>query len=92
MPDSEYSKGGPKKYKRTFERQYDSGVWLGSDGTDIDEAIESLEGVSCATAALPLRLSDEILPRRTLTPSPEELAQRQIDLCLETGNETIDLS
>lgn len=92
MPDSEYLNRDHKKSKRTFERQYDSGVWLGSDGTDIDEAIESLEGVSCATAGLPLRPSDEVPPRRNLTPSPEELAQRQIDLCLETGNETIDLS
>jgi hypothetical protein len=92
IPDPEYSIRDLKKSMRTFERQYDSGVWLGSDGTDIDEAIESLESVSCATTDLPLRPSGEVLPPRTLTPSPEELAQKQIDLCLETGNETIDLS
>lgn len=81
-----------KKPKRTFARQYDSGVWLGSDGTDIDEAIEGLESVSCAARDLPLRQSGELPMARHLTPSPEELAQAQIDLCLETGNETIDLS
>jgi hypothetical protein len=81
-----------KKTKRTFERQFDSGVWLGSDGTDIDEAIEGLESVSCATADLPFRRSGVVPSPRKLTPSPEELAQKQIDLCLETGHETIDLS
>jgi hypothetical protein len=92
IPDSEYSIRDPKKSKRTFERQYDSGVWLGSDGTDTDDAIENLESVSCASTNLPLRPSGEMPARQNLTPSPEELAQRQIDLCLETGNETIDLS
>jgi hypothetical protein len=90
--DAELSNPGPKKSKRTFERQYDSGVWLGSDGTDVDEAIETLEGVSCEAAKLPFRSSEDAFPRRNLTPTPEELAQKQIDLCLETGNETIDLS
>ena len=92
IPESEYSNRDPKRSKRTFERQYDSGVWFGSDGTDMDETIESLESISCATTDLPLRPSGEIPAPRNLTPSPEELAQKQIDLCLETGNEIIDLS
>lgn len=92
IPESEYSNRDPTKSKRTFERQYDSGVWLGSDGTDIDDAIESFESVSCAITDLPIRPSAEVYAPRNLTPSPEELAQKQIDLCLETGNEIIDLS
>ena len=79
-----------KKPKRTFERQFDSGVWLGSDGTDVDEATEGLQSIN-ETWNLPVRPS-----RATQTkdepPSPEVLARGQIELCLEDGNESIDLS
>jgi hypothetical protein len=88
----QYSKPheNPKKSKRTFERQFDSGVWLGSDGTDLDETTEGLQTIN-ETWKLPVRQS-----RATKTkddpPSPEVLAQGQIELCLEEGNESIDLS
>jgi hypothetical protein len=80
----------PKKGKRSFERQFDSGVWLGSDGTDSDETIESVQFIN-ETWRLPVRPS-----RSTQTkdepPSPEQLARSQVELCLEEGNESIDLS
>lgn len=79
----------PKKSKRTFERQFDSGVWLGSDGTDFDESLESI--LPNNEWKLPVRQS-----RATQTkdepPAPEMLAQGHIELCLEEGNENIDLS
>lgn len=90
--DSQESQGreSPKKSKRIFERQFDSGVWLGSDCTDADEAIEGLLSIN-ETWNLPVRQSRFIQPKNE-TPSPEELARGQIELCLEEGNESIDLS
>jgi hypothetical protein len=78
-----------KKSKRRFERQFDSGVFLGSDGTDVDEAPEGIEFVNAS--ALPLR-SSRIAQTRHLELSPEELARGQIQRCLEDGTEGIDLS
>lgn len=40
-----------KKGKRKFERQFDSGVSLGSDGTEADE--EELDNVLSTTSKLP---------------------------------------
>jgi hypothetical protein len=79
-----------KKSKRTFERQFDSGVWLGSDGTDVDEATEGLQSIN-KTWNLPVRPS-RTTQTRDEPPSPEVLARGQIELCLEDGNESIDLS
>jgi hypothetical protein len=81
----------PKKGKRTFERQFDSGVWLGSDGTDVDEATEGFESIN-DTWNLSVRQSRATQTSKDESPSPEELARGQIDLCLEEGNESIDLS
>ena len=90
--DSQESQGheNRKKSKRTFERQFDSGVWLGSDGTDVDEATEGLQSIN-ETWNLPVRPS-RVAQTRDKPPSPEVLARGQIELCLEDGNETIDLS
>jgi hypothetical protein len=77
---------GPKRSKRTFHRDFDSGVFLGSDGTDIEDVIEELKTPN-GTFKLPL-----MQVRMPKLPSPEELARNHIDLCLEEGNETIDLS
>jgi hypothetical protein len=103
-PDSNHDsqKPGSKKSKRTFERRFDSGVWLGSDGTDVtdgtdvDETTEGLGTFSGATTALPMRQSRAIrtfrTPQNFTLSAEEELAQREIELCLDDGNETIDLS
>ena len=77
-----------KKCKRKLERQFDSGVFMGSDGTDIDEPMEEFES---GTASLPLRQS-RIIQKEKAAPTPEELAQGQIQRCLEDGDESIDLS
>lgn len=76
------------KGKRVFERQYDSGVFLGSDCTDMDDSINGIQEASLST---PLPLSQ---PRSTQNsePTAEELARKQIENCIEHGIENIDLS
>lgn len=78
-----------KKTKRTFERQFDSGVFMGSDGTDFDDVLEELETKNAPTLPLPLRHSRGTAK---LLPTPEELVKGQIQRCLEEGNESVDLS
>jgi hypothetical protein len=77
-----------KKSKRRLERQFDSGVFMGSDGTDMDESMEEFES---GPTALPLRQSRATQISKSVQ-TPEELACGQIQRCLEDGNETIDLS
>ncbi|KAG0650493.1 Leucine-rich repeat SHOC-2 [Hyphodiscus hymeniophilus] len=88
--DSQDFPDNPKKSKRTFERQFDSGVWLGSDGTDLDESADGMLSNN-ESWNLPMRQSRAIQTKDD-PPSPEVLAREQIELCLEEGNESIDLS
>ncbi|KAH0593735.1 hypothetical protein MHUMG1_08486 [Metarhizium humberi] len=77
------------KPKRKLARQFDSGVYLGSDGTEGDDlASEVLE--------MPLRsklpqLSERPQPLIPAVSKAELLAREKIQSCLEQGNETIDL-
>jgi hypothetical protein len=80
-----------KKSKRIFERQFDSGVFMGSDATDIDDVLEELESKTAPTLPLPLRHSRGTQSAKPL-PTPEELVKGQIQRCLEEGNESVDLS
>lgn len=72
-----------RRSRRIFERKFDSGIFMGSDGTDMSDgdALE-LEGPS----RLPFRTNEG------KKQSPEDLAQQHIARCLETGVEAIDLS
>ena len=80
-----------RKGRRTLQRQFDSGVFMGSDGTDVEETTDESEpGNRLLNSTLPLRQSRATQTARR--PSAEELAQSQIADCLETGNENIDLS
>ncbi|KAG9240767.1 hypothetical protein BJ878DRAFT_429576 [Calycina marina] len=82
--------------KRAFKRQYDSGVFLGSDGTEVDEGLEEFQ--QSVYANLPLRQwnssqnssQNSIIVKRQDT--PEAWAKREIERCLEEGIEVIDLS
>jgi hypothetical protein len=88
------SKLGTPKKKRTFERHYDSGVFLGSDESDhvdMDEAAEELESVT-VTARQPTRQWFSNQPTEKDEPSAEALVRQQIERCLENGNESIDLA
>lgn len=77
------------KPKRKLARQFDSGVYLGSDGTEGDDlAAEVLE--------MPLRSKLPQLEERPQALAPvvskaELLAREKIQTCLEQGDETIDL-
>jgi hypothetical protein len=78
-----------KRSKRKLERQFDSGVFMGSDGTDIDESTEELVSGDSGPTSLPLR-QPRVIEKAVTT--PEELARSQIQRCLEDGDESIDLS
>lgn len=77
--DSAFSEDRPAmpamKSKRTFERNFDSGVYLASDGVESD-TFESIE--------IPTR---DIIPRIS---EKERALRANIDACLESGDETID--
>lgn len=77
---------GGKKH-RSFKRQYDSGVFLGSDGTDMDDGIEESESVYANLALRQWNSSQNTVKQE---PTPEELVREHIEHCLETGNETIE--
>ncbi|RDW77484.1 hypothetical protein BP6252_05537 [Coleophoma cylindrospora] len=86
------------KSKRTLARQFDSGVWLGSDGTEEDFA-EGLEhhGVpSFINPRAPIALSyDHVRKLPTSQESStaaEDRARQQIGECLDEGTEDIILS
>lgn len=90
--DNSQETEGTKKVERRFERKYDSGVFMGSDGTDLDEVMEVMERKQTG-AGLPVR-QPRTSPRVSqLEKSREEIwVERQIQQCLEDGNESIDLS
>ncbi|KAG5943888.1 hypothetical protein E4U53_006992 [Claviceps sorghi] len=72
------------KRERKLVRQFDSGVYLGSDGSD-DLSSEELE--------LPARSRLPQLDQRPSVPTlsrAELLARDKIRLCLEKGDETVD--
>lgn len=93
MTGSEEREEGDKQ-KRSFKRQYDSGVFLGSDSTDMDDVVGETSAPGSIYANLSLRKWDSSQPGSQNTvrhePAPEELARNHIELCLETGNETIE--
>ncbi|KAI3326899.1 hypothetical protein HD806DRAFT_531495 [Xylariaceae sp. AK1471] len=77
------------KPKRAFERDFDSGVWMGSDGSvDADEDF-TMEIESLPESKLP-QLQN---PRSVPSIAPEELIVRtRIDAAIDDGNPDIDLS
>ncbi|KND87810.1 hypothetical protein TOPH_07600 [Tolypocladium ophioglossoides CBS 100239] len=84
--DSTFSEGiiVPKQSKRTLARQVDSGVFLGSDGTDGEDIMDALD--ITVRSKLP-QLDKRPIPRV----SEAELAAREkIRVCIEQGDETID--
>ncbi|PNY27506.1 Uncharacterized protein TCAP_02572 [Tolypocladium capitatum] len=74
----------PKQSKRTLARQVDSGVFLGSDGSDVEDVTDALD--------IPARCKLPQLDKRSVPRVSEaELAAREkIRTCIEQGDETID--
>ncbi|ROT35434.1 hypothetical protein SODALDRAFT_248764, partial [Sodiomyces alkalinus F11] len=76
------------KPKRTLTRQLDSGVWMGSDGTDSDDFLDDL-----AIATQPKLPQWQRPPRRQPVILPVEgFIRRRIQDCLHQGKEDVDLS
>lgn len=98
-PDN--STDDPQMGRRRLQRQFDSAVWLGSDGTEGDEDAEHFKAGQVPVT--PDRSQQTVVIRPASTPyrsarksrdaqTPEELARTQIELCLETGKADLDLS
>ncbi|KAG9230631.1 hypothetical protein BJ875DRAFT_431267 [Amylocarpus encephaloides] len=81
-----------KKSKRTLERRYDSGVFMGSDGTDLDEIMDVMQDMDIKSPQLALRQFGNPIQQPIPIPTAEKMARNQIARCLEDGDETIDLS
>ncbi|UKZ56767.1 hypothetical protein TrVGV298_010608 [Trichoderma virens] len=75
----------PIQTKRFLKRDFDSGVFLGSDATDGEDLMDGLE--LPALPKLP-QLGTRAVPRLS---QAEIDALRKIQDCLESGNEAIDL-
>lgn len=77
----------PVKQKRRFQRQVDSGVFMGSDGTDLEEsAVEQ-------RITIPVPLVPHPPKSKIALHTPKDVhAQTRIEKCLEKGEENIDLS
>lgn len=83
--DSAYSDGQPlPKPKRTLRRQLDSGVYLGSDGTDTDDMPELPVVLTTPTRPIVVR------PNLSRLSDAERAAREKIRVCLEKGEESID--
>ncbi|KAK6820835.1 leucine Rich Repeat family protein [Apiospora arundinis] len=76
------------KTKRTFQRQFDSGVWMGSDiSTDMEEV-----GMEIGQTVNP-KIPQLNVSRPVAVPSPAESeAQRRIIEAIELGRENLDLT
>lgn len=91
---------GERKPKRTLQRQFDSAVWLGSDSTEDDDDAEFSTHVHTPDSfneppiVIPRvgKINRHVAQATRVDPTPEELAEKVIGLCLETGREDIDLS
>ena len=83
-----------KPAKRTLERQVDSGVWLGDDGTDVEDSIESppLPSSSQLPELKPRQRSGFQRVPSLVVSSAEAAARRKIQQCVDEGDEDVDLS
>lgn len=77
--------------KRTLRRQYDSGVWMGSDISSSDEAVlhPQAPALSPGTASKHRHLITE---HQQPSVSPEVAAIKVVTNCVENCDENVDLS
>ncbi|ATZ50960.1 hypothetical protein BCIN_06g04240 [Botrytis cinerea B05.10] len=77
----------PVRNKRTLNKKVDSGVFMGSDGTDVEDLVMENEKKAWS---IPV---PSPLKSRILVNTPRDIhAQKRIEKCLEDGQEYIDLS
>ncbi|KAI1741989.1 hypothetical protein F4680DRAFT_51580 [Xylaria scruposa] len=89
--DSTFSEAvGPQpKRKRAFERQWDSGVWMGSDGSvELDE--DFIPGMEPSPESKLPQLQNAP-PHPSVAPE-EQIVRDRIDAAVEEGNPEIDLT
>ncbi|KAH9895383.1 hypothetical protein F4778DRAFT_783739 [Xylariomycetidae sp. FL2044] len=87
--DSTFSEEGPivPKPKRSFKRQFDSGVWMGSDSSiDLDDTLMASQPPRARLSQLSTRQSS------VSQSSSEDLVRQQIQAAIDSGEEVIDLS
>lgn len=90
VSDSSIDESRPlPKPKRTLKRQLDSGVWMGSDGTDGDD--DFLDELPIPTQPRLPQLQRPPIRRSVISPA-EQLAREKIQMCLDEGSEDVDLS
>lgn len=77
----------PIRNKRTLNKKVDSGVFMGSDGTDMEDLVmENGKKAWSIPAPSPLK-------SRIVVDTPRDIhAQKRIEKCLEDGEEYVDLS
>ncbi|OHF03189.1 leucine Rich Repeat family protein, partial [Colletotrichum orchidophilum] len=75
--------------KRTFKRDLDSGVWMGSDSTDGDESVMMPD---LPTQSKLPQLNRAMTRRRNVISAEELEARERVQQCLDSGTEYIDLS
>ncbi|TGO66810.1 hypothetical protein BOTNAR_0053g00020 [Botryotinia narcissicola] len=77
----------PIRNKRTLNKKVDSGVFMGSDGTDMEDSVmENGKKAWPIPAPSPLK-------SRILVDTPRDIhARKRIEKCLEDGEEYVDLS
>ncbi|KAF7877189.1 hypothetical protein EAF04_000874 [Stromatinia cepivora] len=90
LEDEPLDRKVPIRNKRTFSKKVDSGVFMGSDGTDVED-VEMDKGKKVSPANhVPV---PSPLKSRIIISTPRDIhAQRKIEKCLEDGEEYIDLS
>ncbi|KAI1211896.1 uncharacterized protein F4807DRAFT_380459 [Annulohypoxylon truncatum] len=77
------------KTNRTFERQFDSGVWMGSD-ISVDTEDDTIVDIEMPTQSKLLQLR-HARPVATISPS-EAAAREKIQAAIDQGVQSIDLS
>ncbi|CAJ2504002.1 Uu.00g113960.m01.CDS01 [Anthostomella pinea] len=79
----------PAKGKRTFERQVDSGVWMGSDSSLDFEDDMSIQFDTPAESKLPQLKYTQAVGTKSPT---EDMVRLKIQTAIDNGDENIDLS
>lgn len=79
---------------RKFERKYESGIFVGSDGTDFEESEGIIEGDGKGEKGVDVGKSQAWKGQLTVKERDwqDVLVEDVVGRCLEEGNESIDLS
>ena len=79
----------PQKTQRTFQRQFDSGVWMGSDGFTEDDEDTMIDAGLPEEPRLPQLCRVRV---KTTLSQAEQFVLERIQYFMDKGIEDIDLS